>query len=208
LSTTAKFLLPAGERVIQLYGDASYLSEVTSGTWAYQIPTLGLREFGLEADTWTERLELLAIVKGLEAVAAVDFSGRDIHVHTDSTFVLSVMRYLSNLQTLPPRRSFVRVRDLLLQGTAALEGRQVQSFQIKGKVSDHHVCHLEARRHLREQVWEDLQFGGYAALKRAERKFAMLQGKYERLNKQIEKTRRELSIADAEVRALRQFNGA
>jgi hypothetical protein len=118
------------------------------------------------------------------------------------------MRYLSNLQTLPPRRSFERVLDLLLQGTAALEGRQVQSFQVKGKVSDHHACHLEARRHSREQVWEDLQFGGYVALKRAERKFAIQQGKYERLNKQIEKTRREMAIAEAEVRALRQFNVA
>ena len=204
----ATLLLTAGDNFIRVYGDASYLADVAVGAWAYQIPTFGIRAVGLEADTWVERLELLAVVKGMEAVATVDASGRGIHVHSDSDFVLSAMHYLSNLQDLPSRRSFDRVRDLFLLASTALGSRQLKPFKIKGKPGDHQACHLEARRHLRKHVWDDVRLSGCAALKRSEQILVARQRDCDRLEQQMEKAKRELSIAEVAVRALRQFNEA
>jgi ribonuclease HI len=197
------FLLTPGEVSLRVYGDASYLADVSVGTWAFQVPAFRIHAAGLEADTWIERLELMAIVRGIRAIADLDASNRAIQVYTDSDFVVSAFRYLSRREEPPGRRSFNRVRELLAQASAAMGRRQVTWFKIEGKIADHHDCHLAARRHLRKHVWDENQFSGYAALRRSERRLATRQRQYERLERQVEEARRELSIAEAETNAIR-----
>jgi ribonuclease HI len=208
-------LLTAGDSYLSVYGDASYMADVSVGAWAYQIPTFGIRAVGLETNTRVERLELLAIVKGMEFVAALDASSRGIHVHTDSTFVLSVLSHLSSHEDLSSRCSFDRVRDLFLQARAALGIRQLKSSKIKGKPVDHQGCHLAARRYLKTHVWDGALHSGAAALKRTEQKLLIRQREYKRLEQQMarlaqqmERAKRELSTAENEVCALREIQRA
>jgi hypothetical protein len=95
-----------------------------------------------------------------------------------------------------------------ISDTAAAEVRQLKSFKIKGKPVDHQDCHLEARRHLRKRIWDDVLLSGAAALKRSEQLVVARQRDCDRLEQQMEKAKRELSIAEVAVRALRQFNVA
>ena len=93
------------------------------GSFAYNIPAFDLCGTGIDHGRHIERYELAGAVVGIEAAASIDASTRPIHVHTDSDFVLAVLKRLAEKTELPPRRSYNRVRDLIQRASTALGPR-------------------------------------------------------------------------------------
>src|SRR5260370_22178228 len=118
-------LLGAGERDLNLYGDGSFYEQLGLGAWAYRIPTLGIGGVGVEPGSYVECFEFAAVVAGVEAVASIDATERPIHIHTDSEFVLILLKHLTDAVPLPSRSRFERARELFMRVSASIGAPRV-----------------------------------------------------------------------------------
>jgi hypothetical protein len=152
-----------------------------------------------------ERYELAGAVSGIEAAASIDASTRPIHVHTDSDFVLAVLKHLAETAELPPRRSYDRVRDLIQRASTALGPRILSFSRCNGDSADHQRCHLAALSKIRWHIQNDILLGRELALKREEQKLMGLLRRRIQLEKQLQALDLELAISDTSLRAIREF---
>jgi ribonuclease HI len=74
--------------VVELYTDGACRGNPGPGGWAYLVRHAGASEVreeaGFEADTTNNRMELLAVIRGLESLAAP----AEVHLYSDSVYVV------------------------------------------------------------------------------------------------------------------------
>ena len=194
-----------GEPEIAVFADASASDHLGIGSWAYNIPTFEVCGAGIDKGGHIERYELAGAVSGIEAAASIDASVRPIHVHTDSGFVLAVLKHLAETAELPPRRSYERVRDLIQRASTALGPRLLSFSRCNGDSADHQRCHLAALREIRWYIHNDVLLRRDLALKREEQKLSGLLRRRIQLEKQLQALDLELAISDTNLRAIREF---
>jgi hypothetical protein len=74
-------LLQAGAEYIWIYGDGSFHNEIGVGAWAFRVAEFGLNRAAVEAGSGIEVFEFAALLRGIEAVRALDRTVRPIHVY-------------------------------------------------------------------------------------------------------------------------------
>ena len=163
-----------GEPEVDVFADASASDDLGVGSWAYLIPTFDVRGAGIDNGGHIERYELAGAVSGIEAAASIDYSTRPIRVHTDSDFVLAVLKQLAETAELPPRRSYNRVRDLVQRVSTALGSRVLSFSRCNGDAADHQRCHLAALSEIRTYIQQNVVLRRELALKREEQKLSGL----------------------------------
>jgi hypothetical protein len=198
-------LLMPGEAAIAVFADASASDHLGIGSWAYIIPTFDVCGAGIDNGGHIERYELAGAVSGIEAAARIDASTRPIHVHTDSGFVLAVLKYLAATAELLPRRSYDRVRDLIQRASTALGPRILSFSRCNSNSADHQRCHLAALREIRWYIHNDVLLRRDLALKREEQKLSGLLRRRMQLEKQLQALDLELAISDTNLRTIREF---
>jgi len=194
-----------GEPEVDVFADASASDDLGVGSWAYLIPTFDVRGAGIDHGGHIERYELAGAVSGIEAAASIDYSTRPIRVHTDSDFVLAVMKHLAETADLPPRRSYNRVRDLVQRASTALGPRVLSFSRCNGDAADHQRCHLAALGKIRWHIQHNVVLRRDLALKREEKKLSGLLRRRIQLEKELQKLDLELAISDTNLRAIREF---
>ena len=198
-------LLMPGEPEVAVFADASASDDLGIGSWAYSIPAFDVSGAGIDHGGHIERYELAGAVSGIEAAASIDASTRPIHVHTDSDFVLAVLKRLAETAELPPRRSYDRVRDLIQRASTALGPRILSFSRCNGDSADHQRCHLAALSKIRFHIQNDVLLRRDLALKREEQKLSRLLTRRIQLEKQLQTLDLELAISDTNLRAIREF---
>ena len=202
--TFSRLLMP-GEPEVDVFADASASDCLGVGSWAYLIPALGLRGAGIDNGGHIERYELVGAVSGIEAAAGIDASLRPFHVHTDSDFVLSVLKRLAERTEFPPRQSYDRVRDLIQRASAAIGPRILESSRCNGHSASHQRCHLAALSEIRRYIQNDSLLCTDLALKREEQKLKGLLRQRIQLEKHLQTLDLELAISETNLRAIREL---
>jgi ribonuclease HI len=198
-------LLMPGDTEVAVFADASASDHLGIGSWAYSIPAFDVCGAGIDSGGHIERYELAGAVSGIEAAASIDGSNRPIHVHTDSDFVLAVLKHLAENAELPARRSYDRVRDLIQRASTAM-GRRILSFtRCNGDSADHQRCHLAALSEIRWHIQNDVRLRRDLAIKREQQKLSGLLKRRIQLEKQLQALDLELAITDTNLRAIREF---
>src|ERR1700719_4634769 len=105
-------LLQAGSDEIRIHGDGSFQNKLGVGAWAFRVAEFYLDRGAVEVGSGIEVFEFTALVRGIEAVLALDRTARPIHVHGDSQYVQTVFQCLLRNEPLPERKTFNRVRNL------------------------------------------------------------------------------------------------
>jgi ribonuclease HI len=185
-------MLAPGQRELRLYGDGSLRAKTQVGAWAFYIPTFGISGVGAGRGAYAERFELAAFVEGVGAICAVDRTARPIHLHTDSEFVLTVIKHVAAGQDLAARPSYCRVHDLTKRVIASAVGRELVPIKCGGDDSEHRKCHSGARRFLRAFIRNDVALGHEMALKRETQRLEGLLETRLRLEQRIERVDQEL----------------
>ena len=198
-------LLMPGEREVAVFADASASDVLGIGSWAYSIPAFDVSGVGIDHGGHIERYELAGAVGGIEAAASIDASTRPIHVHTDSDFVLAVLKRLAETAELLPRRSYDRVRDLIQRASTALGPRILSFSRCNGDSADYQRCHLAALSRIRFHIQNNVLLRRELALKREEQKLSVLLKRRIQLEKQLQILDQELAISDTNLRAIREF---
>jgi ribonuclease HI len=194
--------LTAGESRISLYADASYSHDLETGCWAFSIPAFPLDGIGIEAGGSNNHLELAAVVYGLRAVDALDFAKRPVRIHTDSEFVIGVLRHASAGSPLPVRKSYSGVADLYDRLSDLYAGRKVTATRDVAGSVHHTACDRRARRNLRRYCREGL-FSRTILLRRAEARRTSLQSQLKQLERSMDRVEQEVFRCDLAIAALR-----
>jgi len=160
---------------------------------------------GIDYGGHIERYELAGTVNGIEAATSIDTSRRPIHDHTDSDFVLAVLKHLAETAELPPRRSYDRVRDLIQRASTALGLRMLSFSRCNGDSADHRRCHLAALSEIRWHIQNDVFLRRELALKREEQKLSGLLRRRITTREAVAALDLELAISDTNLRAIREF---
>ena len=125
---------------VEIYTDGACRGNPGRGGWGAVLVYRGIeREMsGGEAMTTNNRMELLAVIKGLEAIR---WQNAEVHVYSDSSYVVNAINkgWLENWQ----RRSFTRVKnpDLWMRLLPLLQKHRVAFHWIRG-----HAGHPENER--------------------------------------------------------------
>jgi ribonuclease HI len=199
--------LTAGESRVSLYADASYSHDLETGCWAFSIPAFPLEAIGIEAGGSNNHLELAAVLYGLKAVHALDFGKRPVRIHTDSEFVIGVLRHASAGSPLPARKAYRDVAELYDRLSDLCGGRKITATRdVVGSVH-HTACDRRARRNLRKYCREGL-FSRTILLRRAEARRASLQSQLKQLECSMDRVEQEVLRCDLAIAALRsgQYN--
>jgi hypothetical protein len=175
------------------------------GAWAYRVPAFGIQRTGIERGDHIERFELTAVLEGVEMLAAVDHSARPIHVHTDSSFVMTVLKHAVQDRELPSRRSYDRVRDLFVRGVSTLRARVWDFSLCNGDSLDHRFCHAEAQRAIREHVRGNLPLARQGVIKREEQSLKRLLSEREQLERRLQTVEAEIARSTVTLRGLQQL---
>lgn len=146
-------LLKPASREIAVYGDGSFSSNLLAGAWATHIPAFRLQRASFSAGPSCEYFEFCALVEGMRAALAIDHTSRPLRLHTDSEYVMLVLRYLSSRSNLPARRSFDRIRDLYARTIHLIGTRPIRWRRARTASPFHRVCHQLAITTLRQHVW-------------------------------------------------------
>jgi ribonuclease HI len=187
---------------IELHADGSFSQERGVGAWAYLVPTLNLEGVGSADGKTATRFEFLAVLCGLEAVAAVDNTGLPIQVFSDcQSTVAAIDRLRAGLPLIKPGKYADRA-DLLPRLQAVLEGREVQVTWYGGGRMEHKACHRKAIRKLREEINSDPQVRHRAVLTRHRSRLGQLIGERGKTLDRLEKLDREISCLQLEIEAL------
>jgi ribonuclease HI len=142
---------PAPNEIV-LYADGSFSCEVGVGAWAFTASALNLEGVGSSEGTTVTRFEFLAVLHGLEAVAAVDKSGLPVHVISDCDSTVAAVKRLAARLPLKNPAKYQDRADLIPRLKAVLAERPVQVTRYSGGRLEHKACHRNARRKLREEV--------------------------------------------------------
>jgi ribonuclease HI len=147
-------LLTAGRSSISLYADASYSTDLEVGCWAFSIPTFPLERADIEGGSSNNHLELAAVVHGLAALTALDFGKQAVHIHTDSEFVIGILRHASSGAPLPSRRSYEAVVDLYSRLCHLYAGWSITATREVTGSAHHRACNRRAKNILRRYCSE------------------------------------------------------
>ena len=194
-------LLPAGPEIVSLYADASYSNEVAVGCWACTIPAFLVSKAGIELGGSINRLELAAVMHGLLLATALDHSGRRIHVHTDSDFVVAVMQHVASRTKLPAGKGYAAVADLYAQACDAASSRALTTTRRCIGDPHHAACDRAAKQELRRYC-SDGKFAHTILVKRAEAHRKSIVNQIRQLERSFEKRHQELLACEMEIAAL------
>ena len=128
---------------IALYADGSFSHEVGIGAWAFKAPELNLEGAGKAEGKTVTRFEFLAVLDGLEAVAAADQSGLPIQVFSDCDSTVAAINCLQKGEPLKKPERYADRADLLPRLQAILAVRQIQVTRYTGGSLHHQDCHAE-----------------------------------------------------------------
>jgi ribonuclease HI len=145
-------LLQAGSEDIRIYGDGSFQHQLSVGAWAFRVSQFGLDHGAVEAGSTVEFFEFAAILRGIEAVVALDRTARPIHVFSDSQYVQKAFQPLLRKEPVPQRKAFNRIRALYSVTEQQLANRQIRFSMVSRTDADHSRCHLLAITTLREHI--------------------------------------------------------
>lgn len=195
-------LLSAGPEMIELYADASYSCEVGAGAWAFTVPAFPASDAGIELGGSVNRAELFAVVQGLMLTTTVDRGHRPIYVHTDSEFVMRVMRHVSQRTKLPARKSFRSVLDLYTQACDLSLNRDVTT--VRRSIGDlhHTACDSVAKQRLRGYCSKE-ELARTILLKRAEERRTAIVNHMRQVERSFDKLHHRLLKCEMEISALR-----
>jgi ribonuclease HI len=200
-------LLTAGRSSISLYADASYSTDLEVGCWAFSIPTFPLERTDIEGGGSNNHLELAAVVHGLAALNALDFEKQAVHIHTDSEFVIGILRYASSKAPLPSRRSYHTVVDLYNRLCHLHEGRSITATREVTSSVHHRACDRRAKHILRSYCSEG-RFSRAILLKRAEAKRRSLLKQIRHWEGCLTNVDQELLRCEIEIATLRSGHSA
>jgi ribonuclease HI len=202
-------LLPEpGFKEIAVYGDGSFCHESLAGAWATHVPALGIQLSGFGSGPSANHFEFFALVEGIRAVVAVDYTTRPLHLCTDNQSVAVVLRHLCSRTDLPPRKGLDHVRDLYARATDLLRARAVRWSNVNGESSYHRICHNAARAALREFVRGRFPLDYAGLLKREELRRNDLIGERERLEAQLKRVQTRLRSCEGRIAQWNARNGA
>ena len=125
---------------VTLYADGSCSGNPGPGGWGAILIWKGLEKelSGGESQTTNNRMELMAVIKGLEAIR---WQNAEVHVTSDSSYVVNAINkgWLENWK----RRGFSRVKnpDLWMRFAPLMDRHRVSFHWIKG-----HAGHPENER--------------------------------------------------------------
>ncbi len=182
---------------IALYADGSFSHELGIGAWAFKAPELNLEGEGKAEGRTVTRFEFLAVLDGLEAVAAADKSGLPIQVFSDCDSTVAAINCLQKGEPLKKPARYVDREDLLPWLQAVLAVRQVHVTRYNGGSLHHQDCHCRARRQLR-----DPKTLHRLALIRQRTRLAQLIGDRESILNRLAKLDEEVSILQLQVASL------
>jgi ribonuclease HI len=196
-------LLPAALKIVSVYADASYSSssELGVGCWACTIPAFPASKAGIELGGSINRLELAAVMQGLLLATTLDHSGRRIHVHTDSDFVVAVMQHAANRTRLPGSKGYAAVADLYSQACDVTIGRTLTTTRRCIGDPHHAACDRVAKEELRLYC-SNGKIAQTILLKRTEARRKEIINHIRRLESSLEKRHRQLLACDMEIGAL------
>ena len=182
---------------IALYADGSFSHEVGIGAWAFKAPELNLEGGGKAEGKTVTRFEFLAVLDGLEAVAAADKSGLPIQVFSDCDSTVAAINCLQKGEPLKKPERYADRADLLPRLQAILAVRQIQVTRYTGGSLHHQDCHCRARQQLR-----DPKTLHRLALIRQRARLAQLIGERESVLNRLAHLDEEVSILQLQVTSL------
>jgi len=192
-------LLSPGPGEIAIYGDGSFSGDLLVGAWAAHVPTFGLMIAGSDSGPSPGHFEFRALLDGIGAVVRVDQTTRPLHLHTDSEFVIGIIRRLSARADLPKRRSLESIRELYRQAAELIGTRSVRWSRADTKGTYHRFCHQSARRALREQIRDYLTLHAEAALRYEQRRRGEILRDRELLLGRLRRMDNRLRLCDARI---------
>ncbi len=192
-------LLQSGPQEVAIYGDGSFSCDLLVGAWAAHVPSFGLQIAGSGSGPPEGHFEFCALVEGIRAAASIDHTTRLLHLHTDSEYVIAVLRFLSSRADLPARRSFESIRALYVQATQLIGTRPVRWSRANTKSAFHRVCHLSARCALRKQIQNRLAVDAVMALRYEEHRRGEFLRERERLVQRVRRIDHKLRLCDGRI---------
>jgi ribonuclease HI len=187
---------------IALYADGSFSQEVAVGAWAFKAPELNLEGAGTTAGKTVTRFEFLAVLEGLEALAAADKSEKAIQVFSDCESTVAAINSLRKGEPLKKPERYADRADLLPRLQAVMAVRPVLATRYTGGSLHHQDCHRKARRHLREAVDHAPKILHRLVLVRQRTLLAQMIGERQSVLNRLAKLDEEVSILQLQVAAL------
>jgi len=192
-------LLLAGPQEIAIYGDGSYSSDLLDGAWAAHVPSFGLQIAGVGSGPSAAHFEFCALMEGIRAVVRIDHTNRPLHLHTDSDYAISALRFLSSKTDLPPLRSFDSIRDEYVRAIQLVGTRPVHWSRSDTKRAFHRTCHKAAKCALRKRVHDHFARDAVMALRHEQRRLEDLLRSGERLMRQMRRLENKLGSCDDRI---------
>lgn len=154
-------LLAGGPQEIAIYGDGSFRWEALAGAWAAFVPALGLQFTGVGRGSSIEEFELMALVEGVRAMLAIDYTSRPLHLYTDSDTALAAVRHLGTRSGLPAQKSLDRIRELYACAGSLIGKRSLRASKARTDSPFHRLCHRAANKamqgHVRDLLATDFE---------------------------------------------------
>jgi ribonuclease HI len=201
--------LSSGLEFVPLFADGSHYAEAAVGCWVYNLPAFSLVRFGIDgACPSNNAVEFAAVVHGLTAATTIDLTERPIHIHTDSSFVITVMDLVAKRLPLPDRKPYQQVVQLYSQACDVTSGRRFKVSSHCTGNRDHKVCDRKAREELRRYCSADKSVAHRVLLARAR----MQRRDFIRQVEQVQQTMRNLESklvrCEMEIAALEYRGGS
>ncbi len=194
-------LLSAGPALLSLYTDASFADELGVGAWVYSVPAFSVLQSGIEPGHSANGLELAAVVHGLAAVCRADRTARDIHVYTDSEFVIGLMAHVSQRQRMPLRKSYKPMADLYARASDVAATRTLKIFRRADRDPYHAECDRRAREELRRHCTKG-ELARKITLKRVHTRRDSILQEIRKAQRSLRKLEQKLLQCDVEIAAL------
>ena len=160
-------------------------------------PQLNLEGAGKAEGKTVTRFEFLAVLDGLEAVAAADKCGLPIQVFSDCDSTVAAINSLQKGEPLKKPERCADRADLLPRLQAVLAVRQIHVTRYTGGSTHHQDCHCRARRQLR-----DPKILHRLALIRQRSRLARLIGDRQSVLNRLAQLDEEVSILQLQVASL------
>ena len=190
---------------IELYADGSFCRELGLGAWAFSVPSLGLLRTGSSQGSTPARFELLAVLNGLEELLEIGRSDQMLNVFCDCEATIALINRLRDGQPLKESGKCEDRIDLLPRLATILSRRMVCAARCAQKSLDHQTCHRQALGRLREEITRDPSAPYRLALARQRMHLDGLAKEREPLLKRLSVIDEELSMAQAQVEALKAY---
>jgi ribonuclease HI len=195
--------LSSGLDIVPLFTDGSHFVESALGCWVYNLPAFPLVRFGIHSACPSSNVvELAAVVHGLTTATTIDLTDRPIHVHTDSTFVITVMDFVAKRLPLPKRKAYQQVVNLYSQACDVTSRRR---FKVSGHYTGdrhHQLCDRKAKEELRRYCAADKSAANRVLLARARTRYGDLIRQVEEAQQKLRNVEVKLVRCEMEIAAL------